>query len=167
MNSDHPEKYSYNRFGSKGQRVGQAVMDIISKDQPNMTVEDILEGEGLGRDYLELIREEADRGKKNMDGKFYILSLFTKGLGEMGVSNVLKHSCRSFKKRFSINEVMNAHPNPVKNLFEVDPQVGEIKLLWTLPAYQDCKSIKKNPNLYDPELVKCVMAYFKGEEVAI
>jgi hypothetical protein len=139
----------------------------MSKEQPSMTVEDILEGEGLGRDYLEMIRKEAERGKREFDGKFYILSLFTKGLGEMGISNVLKHSCRSFKKKFTLNEVMGSHPNPVKNMFEVDPQIGEIKLLWTLPAYQDCKSIRKNPNIYDAELVKCVMAYFKGEEIAV
>ncbi len=163
--TSQPNKYSYDRFGKKGQRVGQAVHDIISQGQSDYTVEDIIDGFGLGSDYLDLIREEAERGKKEFDDKFYILSLMNKALGEMGISNVLKHSCRSFRKKFGMKEVMEAHPNSAKTLYEVNVKQGEISLMWTLPAYQDCKSIRKNPKLYDPDLVKCVDAYFKGEEI--
>lgn len=157
-------KYSYNRFGSKGRRVGQAVQDIISKDQPDYTVEDILDGFGLGKDYLELIRKEAERAKKEFDSKFYILSLMNKAMGEMGIANVLKHSCRAFLKKFTMNEVMQAHPNSAKTMFEVDAKRGEINLLWALPGYEECKSIRKNPKIYDPELVRCVNNYFQGLE---
>lgn len=162
---NQPNKYSYDRFGSKGQRVGQAVVDILSKEQPEYTVEDILEGCGLGADYLELIRDEAEKSKKRFYDKFYILSLIKKGLGEMGISNVLKHSCRSFEKKFSMQEVMLAHPTSDKHMYEVDIKKGEINLIWSLPDYEQCKIIKKSPKLYDPTLAKCVLAYFRNEEL--
>lgn len=160
-----PSKYSYDRFGSKGQRVGQAVYDILSKDQPVHTVEDIIEGCGLGADYLDLIRDEAEASKKKFNGKFYILSLVKKGMGEMGISNVLKHSCRSFETKFTMQEIMQAHPGSDKHMYEVDSKQGEITLIWSLPDYGQCKVIQKNPKNYDPDLAKCVLAYFKGREL--
>jgi hypothetical protein len=144
--------YSYNRFGSKGQRVGQAVQDILSKEQPKYLVEDFLDE--FGPDYLELIRERASEGKRVLQSPFYILSLLNKGLGEVMVSNVLKHSARCFQTKFTSKEVMNAHPNSVKTMYEVDVKKGEITLLWSIPAWEDCKSIMKHPALYDESLVK-------------
>lgn len=148
------DKYDYNRFGSKGKRVGQAVVDILSKDQPTLLVEDVLDE--FGRDYLNLIRKVAEVAKNEFESPFFIVSILKKDLGQFGVQNVLKHSAKAFKKKFTKKEVMDAHPNAVKNQFEVDVKKGEITLLWSLPGWEDCKSISKNPELYDKDLVKWV-----------
>jgi hypothetical protein len=51
---------------------------------------------------------------------------------------------------------MQEKPNDTKSLYEVDPKNGVVKLLWTVPGWEDCKTIKKNPDLYDRDLVKWV-----------
>ena len=43
MVNEIDSKYIYDRFGSKGMRVGQAVHDILSHEQPDVLVEDILQ----------------------------------------------------------------------------------------------------------------------------
>jgi hypothetical protein len=147
-------RYTYDKRGVKASRVGQAVVDILSQKQPDYTAEEILDQ--LGKDWLDLIRQRAEEGKKAFEGPFFILSLLKKELGHMGVDNVLKHSARCFKKRFTPQEVMIAHPNSTKTLFRVDAQKGEIDLEWSIPGWEDCKSILKNPAVYDPQLVKWV-----------
>ena len=51
---------------------------------------------------------------------------------------------------------MDEKPNDAKTLYEVDTKNGVIKLLWTVPGWEDCKTIKKNPGQYDQDLVKWV-----------
>lgn len=159
------KKYSYDRFDTKGARAGQAVYDILSKDQPDYTVEEILEE--MGKGIASYIQEEAERGCKKFDGTFYILHLFKKSMGEMNVANAMVQSARSFQTQFNIQEVMQSHPNSAKTLYEVDKKNGLIKLLWTVPGWEDCKSIKKNPGIYDPDLVKWVNMAIQGIEGVI
>lgn len=146
-------KYSYDRFESKGQRVGQAVMDIL-KDPEEYQVEEILEE--LGKDWLDLIRQRAEEGKGKLQSPFYVLSLMKKALGQFGVANVLTHSARSFQTEFSMEKVMSAHPNATKTMFKIDTKAGEISLLWTVPGWEECRSVMKNPQIYDPQLVNWV-----------
>lgn len=148
------KKYNYERFGTKGVRVGQAALDILSTDQPTYTAEDILDS--LGSDWLNLIRDLADESSKEYGPKFYILSLLKKDLGQFGYDNVLKHSARPFKTSKSIKDVMNAHPNATKTLFEINSKTGDINLLWTVPGWQDCKALLKTPDSFDPNLVRWV-----------
>lgn len=147
-------KYAYERFGCSAQRIGQAVLDIVSSSPPSYTVEDILDE--LGKDWLDLIRQRAEEGKLVRESPFYILSLLNKDLGQFEVDNVLKHSARHFQYEKSMKDVMSAHPSSVKNLFKVDVKNGEISLEWSLPGWEDCRSIMKNPSIYDPQLVKWV-----------
>ena len=157
---DQDSKYDYNRFGSKGKRVGQAVMDIISKEQSNLTVEDILDD--LGKDYLDLIRDKAETSKNIYQSPYYILSLLKKDLGYLGVANVIKHSARPFQLKPMIKKVFEAHPGAVKTLFQVDSVKGEINLIWCIPAYDDCISILKTPKSYDEQLVRWIQEAFQG-----
>lgn len=157
------EKYSYDRFGSQGSRVGQAVWDILSTDQPDYTVEEILEE--MGKGIVNYIQDEAERGCKKFDKTFYILHLFKKSMSEMGVQNVLVQSARSFESKFTIPEVMEAHPHSAKTLYEVDKVNGVVKLLWTVPGWEDCRSIKKNPGLYDRDLVSWVNEATHGMKI--
>lgn len=155
------KKYSYDRFGSKGVRVGQAVADILSQEQPEYTVEDILDQ--FGKDYLNMIRKLADDSKNLYESPYFILSLLKKDLGQFEINNVLKHSARPFQLKPSAKAVADAHPGSTKTLFEVDARTGEINLVWTFPSYQECVSVLKNPNLYDQDLVKYITAYAEGK----
>ena len=145
------EKYSYDRFASKGQRVGQAVVDILSQNQAPQTVEETLDE--FGRDYLRNIQETADRERKNYDGTFYIFSLLNKDLHYFGVENVLRHWTIPRKTAPDPAQMLVDYKNHTKTLFAVDPHQGEITLLWTIPSYEDCKSIRKHPESHDPQLV--------------
>lgn len=149
------KKYSYERFGKKGARVGQAVTDILSQKQQDYTAEEILEE--MGKGIVNYIQEAAEKGCEQYEGKFYILHLFKKTLGQHGIENAMLQKAMCFKERkWKPKEVMDAHPNSAKTLYEVDKVNGIIKLLWTVPGWEDCKSIKKNPDLYDRDLVEWV-----------
>ena len=153
-------KYSYQRFGATGSRVGQAVTDILSQDNPNYTAEDILEE--MGKGIVNYIQEAAEKGCKEYDGKFFILHLFKKELSAMGVDNAMLQKATCFKDReWKPHEVMEMHPNSAKTLYEVDKKNGTITLKWTVPGWEDCKSIMKNPHLYDGDLVTWVKAAYE------
>lgn len=159
------KKYSYERFGSKGQRVGQAVVDIISKEQPTYTVEEILEG--MGPACADKIRECASDYKDKLKSPFWIYSIFGKPLGYAGVDNAVMHLCRPFNWMVSMENAMKNHPHYSKSLWEVNASKGEISLVWNLPDIEACKSIMKNPGLYDTNLVGWVKDYFKNGKDAI
>lgn len=159
---DNAKRYSYERFGSKGQRVGQAVYDILSEDQPEQSVEETLCE--LGRDFLNIIRDLAERSKDLYKSPYFILSLLKKDLGQFGVANVVKHCARPFQDEntVKIKNVFEAHPGSTKTLFKVNANRGTIDLIWTIPGYEECKSIMKNPESYDSELVKWIEQCFTG-----
>lgn len=155
------KKYSYERFGSKGQRVGQAVYDILSKDQPDYSAEEILEG--MGKGIVSYIQEAAEKGYHEFDGKFYIIHTFRKTLTQHDAVNIMAQKAVAFQKGpMEPSWYMKELPNHAKSLYEVDPSSGIIKLLWTVPGWEDCKSIQKTPSLYDPDLVKWVEKATKG-----
>lgn len=155
------KEYSYDRFGSKGQRVGQAVYDILAKEQPQYSAEEILEE--MGKRIVAYIQDAAEKGCEKYDGNFYILHLFKKHLGEHGVANAMLQKATCFKDRlWTPLEVMQAHPHAAKTLYEVDKINGIVKLLWTVPGWEDCKTIKKNPDLYDRDLVVWVKEATEG-----
>ena len=149
------KSYSYDRFGSTGQRVGQAVYDVLSQDQPTYSAEEILDEMANG--IVSYIEEAVNKGCEKYEGKFYLLHLFKKHLCEHGIENAMLQKATCFQnRRWTPQEVMEAHPHSSKTLYEVDKVNGVAKLLWTVPGWEDCKSIKKNPTLYDPDLVKWV-----------
>lgn len=147
--------YSYNRFGSQGVRVGQAVSDILAQEQPEYTVEEILDE--LGKGIMNYIQEAAEEGYEEFDTDFYIIHTFRKKLGEMGVENVLMQKAVAYVDGPTEGAwYMRELPTATKTLYQVDRKNGVIKLLWTVPGWEDCKSILKNPALYDPSLVQWV-----------
>lgn len=145
-------EYSYNRFGSTGSRVGQAVMDIISNEQQDYTAEEILEEMQKGiMDYIQLAAKE---GYDEWKTSFHIIHIFKKVLGQFEIYNAMDQKAICFKTGpLNSDFYMNELPNFTKTLFEVDATNGEIKLVWTVPGWEDCKSILKTPELYDEKLV--------------
>ncbi|MFP3859235.1 MAG: hypothetical protein ACLFUW_00285 [Bacteroidales bacterium] len=149
------KKYSYDRFDSKGSRVGQAVCDILESNPQPQSVEETLEE--MGKGIANYIQEAAEKGCKEYEGNFFLLHLFKKVLGEHGIENTMLQKATCFKDRcWEPHEVMEVHPNSSKSLYEVDQKNGVIKLIWSVPGWEDCKTILKNPHLYDRDLVSWV-----------
>lgn len=146
------KKYSYQRFGCNSTRVGQAALDILSQVNPTHTVEEILDE--FGKDYLNQIQQYAAQETKKYEGKkFYIFSLLHKDLTAFRVDNVVRHWMIARKTEPNSTDMLIAYPHHTKTLYEVVPAGSEITLLWTVPGWEDCKSIMKNPSLYDRDLV--------------
>lgn len=157
------KKYTYDRFGSKGVRVGQAVHDILSKEQPNISAEEMLEE--MGKGVVKYIQDAAEEGYNKFEGNFYIIHIFRKTLGNLDVPNAMSQKAVGFVKGpVEPKFYMEVLPSAAKTLYEVDRKNGVIKLCWTVPGWEDCISIKKNPDLYDPDLVKWVKEATHGLE---
>ena len=81
MDSNDP-RYKYNRFGMKGARVGQAVADILSKDQPTYTAGEILDG--FGAKFAQELEKSVNDSIGKYKSPFYIMAL-TNGNGTLEI----------------------------------------------------------------------------------
>jgi hypothetical protein len=155
MDSNDP-KYYYAKHGMKGARVGQAVTDILSQDQPSYTAGEILDGFGMKfAEQLELTVNDSIGKFKN---PFYILALTKK---EFWADNVVRNWFIPRQTPPYGMDMMQQYPNHTKTLYIVDGQKGAIKVVWSIPAYADCISIAKQKALYHPELVDWVFKCFE------
>lgn len=156
--SDIDKKYTYDRFGSKGMRVGQAVYDILSKDQPTYTAEDILNE--YAPKYMEEIERCVEANKDKLRNPFYIFVLTHK---EMWAENVVRNWFIARQTPPHGFDAVSDYPHHNKTLYLVDVKKGKMMLCWTVPGIEDCKSIMKNPMAYDPDLVRWIDECFKGK----
>ncbi|NJL54189.1 hypothetical protein HC928_02735 [bacterium] len=151
------DKYSYNRFGSKGQRVGQAVVDILSKEQPQYTVEDILEA--YSHKYIAELEDCIEKNLKRYESPFYVFVLTKK---EMWAENVVRNYFVARQSKPDMQDMIVEYPHATKTLYEIDSKKCSINLEWTLPGVEEAKSIMKNPSIYDPFLVDCIKKGFNS-----
>lgn len=158
MNESDKKKYTYDRFGSKGMRVGQAVYDILSKDQPTYTAEDILNE--YAPKYMEEIERCIESNKDKLRTPFYVFVLTHK---EMWAENVVRNWFIARQTPPHALDAVTDYPHHTKTLYLVDTSKGKMKLCWTLPGLEDCKSVTKNPQIYDPSLVKWIRECFEGK----
>lgn len=150
-----PDKYSYNRFGAKGMRVGQALIDLASQQQPIQTVGDTLEA--WGEDFAKQIQECIEDNQGKYKDPFYIFVLTKK---EFFANNMVRNYLIARQTPPHAFDMMEQYSNYTKTLYIVDGHQGNIKSLWSLPSFDDCISIARQPANYDPELVKWVEACF-------
>lgn len=144
--------YSYNRFDSKGVRVGQASSDLLSGNNPQITAGEMLED--MSRGIMEYIQAAAEKGYKEFSGDFYLIHLFWKSLTQHKIENAMSQKVVCFQTGPTRPDwYMKEKPHHSKTLYRVDSKNGVIKLVWTVPGWEDCKSIKKTPDIYDPDLV--------------
>lgn len=151
------DKYVYNRFGMKAARVGQAVVDILSTDQPEQSVEDTLEA--YGPKYAEEIEKCITDNHKKLGFPFYVFVITKK---EMWAVNLLRNFFIARKTAPEGLNMMTGYPNATKTLYKVFSS-DRVELVWSLPGIDDCKNIIKNPQLHDPELVKWVTDCFENK----
>lgn len=151
------KKYEYKRFGCDAKRVGQAAIDILSKNQPDQTVEETLDE--YGKDYVKHFETAVKDGSKRYVNPFHVLVLSNK---EMWAPNVMRNWFIPRQTAPRAHEMIYDYPNHMKTLYKIDVVSGKAELLWTLPGKQDCQSIMKTPQSYSPDLVKWIMDAFSG-----
>lgn len=157
MSRGSNKKYEYNRFGSKGVRVGQAVVDILSKDQPDQTVEETIEA--FGPDFVKELQDTIEKNKGKYQSPFYVFILTKK---EMWAVNVVRNFFIARQTNPSGLEMVKQYPNYMKTLYKVDSKKGTLELKWSIPGHQECLSICKTPSSYDPELVSWILQCYAG-----
>lgn len=152
------KRYQYDRFGSKGARVGQAVVDMLSQHQPVTTVGDVLEG--YAPKFLEEFEKCINENKHKFDHPFYVFVLTTK---EMWAENVVRNWFIARNTPPSPLGMMIEYSQRTKTLYLVDGKNGNVKLLWSLPGWEECKTILKNKQMYAPELVEWIGLCLEGK----
>lgn len=152
------DKYDYKRFGCDAKRVGQAVTDILSKDQPTYTVEEIMEG--MSEKFVQELEKTIEDHSSKFDQPFYILVLTNK---EFWATNVIRNWFVPRQTPPHATKMIEDYPNHCKTLYLVDANKGDITLCWTLPGIQDMNSILKTPQSYDKQLVKWIQDAMNGK----
>lgn len=147
-------KYKYDRFGTKGARVGQAVYDMLKSDAPPSTAGEVLEA--YGPKFLKLLEEAVNRGAKFWKHPFCVLVMSRK---EMLFSNVETHFFVDRQTVPNSFDMAMQYPNWTKTAYQIDGD--DVKLLWSIPGNQDCIQVLKNPQLYDPQLIQWIRDCFE------
>ncbi|MCE5319446.1 MAG: hypothetical protein LLG04_19030 [Parachlamydia sp.] len=142
----------------KGARVGQAVSDITSKDQPTYTVGEILDG--FSARFAQELEVSVNDGLKKYKSPFYVLALTKK---EFWADNIVRNWFIPRQTAPHALELMRKHPTCTKTLYVVEGNRGDIKVAWSIPAYEDCISIMKNPSIHSPELIRWIKDCFEGK----
>jgi len=145
------DKYDYDRFGCHAKRVGQAVVDILSKPYETQTVGETLEA--YAPDYSREIEKCVESKKYIYKSPFYVFVITKK---EMWAENVVRNWFIARQTPPYAFEMMEQYPNATKTLYMVDARKGHLEALWSLPSWQDCITIAKHPEQYDPKLVKWI-----------
>ena len=152
------DPYDYNRFGAKGKRVGQAALDLISKDQPYQTAGDTIDA--FGPRYAEEVQKTVEQNRKKYHSPFYLL-VFTKK--EYLIINAVRNWFVARQTAPYAFDMMQQYPEHTKTLYIVDAEKGKIKLLWSLPGFSDCITVASNPDIYSPDLVRWIYMCFNNK----
>lgn len=149
-------KYDYNRFGSKGKRVGQAVVDILEKgDNPYISTGEIFDASS--EKFLQELEDTISKNKDRYDSPFYVVVFTNK---EFWAENVVRNWFVARQSAPYATDLVCQYPNHNKTLYLVDANEGKIKICWTMPGFQEAKSILKTPQHYDPQLVQWIEDVF-------
>jgi len=152
------DKYAYDRFGSKGVRVGQAVYDIISKEQAPQTVEETIEA--FGPDFAKELEKTINDNRHKYTSPFYVFVLTKK---EMWACNLVRNFFIARQTAPNAQDMIWQYPNYLKTLYWVDQDKGRIEPKWSIPGHQECISIAKNPHMVDPTLVQWIKDAYAGK----
>lgn len=158
METNEASKYDYNRFESTGQRVGQAVVDILSRENAPQTVEETLDA--FGPDYAKNLDDTIEANKTKYKSPFYVLSLLKK---EMWAVNVVRNFFIARQTAPYALDLIQNYPHHTKTLYQVNSDRGHLKLCWSIPGHSECLAILKSPQSFDEELVKWILEAYSGK----
>ena len=132
--------------------VGQAVYNLLSKDERAPTVEEIITG--YADSFTKNIEEAVREGAKRYASPFYILVFSAK---EMWAVNLVRNWFIGRQTPPHASVLYRTYPNHMKTLYRVDASQGELRLIWTIPGIEDCRSILRHQELYDPNLCRWIL----------
>lgn len=140
-----------------GQKVGQAVYDILSKPTESQEVGETLDAM-TPRYYKELFAT-VEENKSRYKCPFYIVVLRKK---EPWALNVLRqwYIARQTKPLASV--LRNNYPNYDHDVWIVGSHGQDVQLEWTLPTAQDARTIMKNKFMYQEDVIECIDKFNKG-----
>lgn len=153
-------KVSRDKIKKDPSKLGQAVYDILSKEQSPQTVEETIAE--MTPSYFEQLSIAVEKGCKDFESPFYVVVQRKKETIGGSVMNVLKHQYITRQTKPYANFLRHEWPNADHDLYEIDSAKGTMTLLYTLPNAQDSKTILKNADCYDPKLVEWILAYNDG-----
>ena len=157
MSEEVKNKYEYNRFGSKGQRVGQAVLDIMSKDQPEQTVEETIDG--FGPKFVQDLENCIEAGRKKYISPFYVFVLTKK---EMWACNIVRNFFIARQTYPHSLDMIKEYPQHMKTLYKINDDKGTLELIWSIPGHSECLSVMKSPQSFDPALIQMILGCYAG-----
>ena len=158
MENRSVDKYDYNRFGSKGKRVGQAVVDILSKEQAPQTVEETIEA--FGPDFAKELEKTIEDNRHKYSSPFYVFVLTKK---EMWACNLVRNFFIARQTAPKADQMIWDYPNFLKTLYEVNADKGKCEPKWSIPGHQECLSIARHPYMVDPTLCEWIISAYKGK----
>ena len=152
------KRYSYDQFGVKAARAGQAVVDILSKPQPSYTAGEILDG--YQHSFVKELEDTIQNNVHKYDDPFYIFVLSNK---EMWADNLVRNWFIARQTPPFATDMIVNFPNHVKILYKIQNSKMSCDLLWTIPGMQDISSIRKSPEIYDAQLVNWISEALNGK----
>jgi single-stranded DNA-specific DHH superfamily exonuclease len=141
-------------------KLGQAAFDILSKKTESQTVEETIDA--MTPKYQKELEIAASLGSKEYNSPFYVVILRKKETVGGTLSNVLHHKYVRRQTKPKASFLRSEFPNSDHDVYEVNSNTQQITLIWTLPTKQDCLTILKNKQLYDPQLVKWIQDFDEG-----
>lgn len=139
----------------KTSKVGQAAYDILSKEQPQTEVGEIIDS--FAPDYVKEMEKAVERGIAEHGVPFYVVVLHKK---EIWSVNVMRNWFITRKSKPAAMDMWGRFPNHMHTVYEFNG--NEIKLLWSLPSPQEAAVILQNWALYDAQLVKWIQEAASG-----
>lgn len=152
------DKYDYKRFGCDAKRVGQAVVDILSKgNHPLITAGEITDGQA--EKYRKSLEEAIETGEKIYESPFYVVVMTNK---EFWAANVVRNWFIPRQTPPFATTLYQFYPNHMKTLYMVDPSRGHLKICWSIPGVQEMIQISLKPDMFDSRLVKYINDFALG-----
>jgi hypothetical protein len=149
-------KYDFNRGGSRGKRVGQAVTDILAGPCESQTVGETLDA--FGPKFIQEMEQCIEENTHKYKSPFYIFVLTKK---EMFADNIVRNYFIARQTPPYAFDMLEQYANYGKTLYIVDAKKGRLEILWSIPGFQDCLSVAKSPLTYDPQLVRWIEDCFQ------
>lgn len=157
MGMGSKKEFTFQRDKPKKKTVGKAVHDIITKEQAPITVGEVLDE--YQHEYLEEILTCIRDNRSKYESPFYIIVLTKK---EPWALNVMRNWFIARQTRPSARWMRSEFPNFMQTVYAWDDRSEQLRLLWSLPTWQDALVVLKNKDLYDPQLVKWIIEYESG-----
>lgn len=128
--------------------VGESVRKILSKDQPDVQVGEIISD--YGDKYTAEIKATLENNINKYEDHFHIVVLHKK---EQWALNVMRNWFVARKTAPLPEDMWTDFPNFMHTVYRFDKKTSELKLLRSLPSPQEARVVLQNWELYHPTLV--------------